>query len=656
MTDARTATSGAPGAFEDDLACTLAVWSAGASTAVPGANLKRLALSLAAHGFRGEVAFWVRADDAGEALHQVLVGDAPIELEIGVARARYLGTPPPPLTVRGAVVARRFLELTTDDIAGRPVRFRRYTMSVLDPARAGWSLHHPTAVVIDKSIADVIRAQLVGEMTLDVAWPELAQKRALVGLGLGADDASFHDFVLWIAASRAGHFFLDYATRSYQLADRKPRVAQPAVLQREDVAELEAALPEPVWHQQRFLNSWTGMDAVTAVDLPQARPPLTRDVLVHTPIPREVSALVDRDARRLASGRHELAVQFRRFPELLLAPGAGLTLDEDGFSAKLTGFGEPLRVAELDLDLVALDESAEFDLELTSTTYKIELRARLEHEDDPRTRVPPFRIPRYPFELEGKVVSAIGDTGDRAYTVYEDEATSQDRYRVMLPTWNVTIEVPFTPLFQPGHLYFPAYRDARVVVAVGFERARLTQFLDWGPSVRLPLATQGNHILFGKNATSETSLRHWYVDSSPELHLRRAHAGNIGVVTVKQGTILIETFDDDAASTTAPTVSLQPEAAAAQASLEASSGVAVGDLEGAVTGAAGELDGKVDEATSSVGQSVVALKTDVKQAVGDTNATLRGLADEAEAQSTRAKNAVADARAELASLFDGDDP
>ena len=640
--------------FEDDLACTLTVWCAGASTAVPGANIKRLSLELAAYGFRGEVAFWVRADDAGNALHQSLIGDAPIELELGVARARYLGTPPPPLAVRGAVLARRFVELTTDDITGRPVRFRRYTMALADPACAAWSLHHPTAVYVDKSLADVVRAQLVGEMTLDVAWPELQQKRALVCLGLGEDDASFYDFVAWLAASRAGHFALDYAGRRYHLTDKKARLAQPAALDRETVAELEVVLPEPVRHQQRFLNSWSGMDAVTAVDLPQARPPLTRDVLVHTPIPREVQALVDRDTRRLAAGRHELAVRFCRFPEVLLAPGAGLTLDDETFSAKLVGFGEPLRVTQLALSARALDESAEFDLELTSTTYAIELTARLEHEDDPRTRAPAFRAPRYPIEVEGTIVSAIGETGDRAYTVYEDDATSQDRYRVLLSTWNVTIEVPFTPLFQPGHLYFPAYRDARVRVAIELERARLAGFLDWGPSVRLPLTSQGNHILFGKNATSETSLRHWYVDSRPELQLPRVNSGNTGVVAVKEGAIVIETFDDDSAAAGAATVSVQPDAAAAQASLEASSDVAVGDLEGSVTGAAGELDGKVEEATTAVDQSVAGVKADVQQSVGDTNATLRGLADEADAQSTRARNAVADARAQLAALF-GDD-
>jgi hypothetical protein len=641
--------------FEEALACTLTVWSAGASTGVPGANVKRLRLALAPHGYRGEVTFWVRADAAGEALHQVLAGDAPIELELGVAKARYLGEPPPPLGVRAAVVARRFVELTTDDMTGKPVRFRRYCMSLTDPARAAWSQHHPTAVFAETSLADVIRAQLVGEMTLEVAWPELAQNRPLVCLGLGEDDASFHDFVAWLAASRAGHFTLDYAGRGYHLADRKPSLVAPAALEREVVAELEVVPAEPVRHQQRFLNSWAGMDTVTAAALPEARPPLTRDVLVHTPIPRDVAALAERAARRLATGLHELAVVFRRFPEVLLAPGAGVTLDEDSFSPQLAGSGEPLRVLELHLEARALDESAEHDLELDATTYAIELRARLEHEDDPRTRVPEFRTPRYPIHVEGRVVSAIGDTGDRAYTVYEDDATSQDRYRVVLPTWNVTIEAPFQPMFQPGHLYFPAYRDARVMTAVGFDRARLTAFLDWGPGVRLPLASQGNHILFGKNATSETSLRHWYVDSKPELQLRRAHAGNIGVVAVKQDTIVIETFDDDDAAAGAATVSVQPEAAAAQASMEASSDVAVSDLEGAVEDSAGQLDGEVGEATASVDQAVVALKTDVKQAVADTNATLRGLADEAGAQGERAKNAVADARGRLAKLFDGDD-
>src|SRR5262249_29412499 len=196
---------------------------------------------------------------------------------IGVARAHYLGTPPPPLTVRGAVVARRFVELVTDDLAGKPVRFRRYGLTLVDPACAAWSVHHPTAVYVDKSLADVIRAQLVGELTLDVAWPELTRKRALICLGLGEDDASFHDFVAWLAASRAGQYSRDYASRGYHLASAKPGAGTPGALDRDAVSELEVVVPQPVRHQQRFLNSWAGMDAVTAVDLSLARPPLTHD-------------------------------------------------------------------------------------------------------------------------------------------------------------------------------------------------------------------------------------------------------------------------------------------------------------------------------------------------------------------------------------------
>jgi len=263
-------------------------------------------------------------------------------------------------------------------------------------------------------------------------------------------------------------------------------------------------------------------------------------------------------------------------------------------------------------------------------------------------------VPRYPIQVEGKVLSPLGDTGDRAYTVYEDEQTSLDRYRVLLPTWNATIEVPFTPLYQPGHLYFPAYRDARVLVSVDFERARLLAFLDWGERVRLPLASQGNHIMFGRNETSETSMRHWYVDSKPEFQLRRAHAGDIGVVAVRQGTIVIETFDEGAAGGAVPTVSVRPEAESAKAKTEATADVAVTDLEDGVQGSVAQLDGEVGEASAAVKQDAVALRTDVKVEVEEASASLRGLADEAEAASARARGTVEDARRRVAALFEDD--
>jgi hypothetical protein len=640
--------------FEEALAPTLSIRCAGETTAVPGANLKRIALDLFAHGFAGEVVFWVRADAAGDALHAALAGAEPLEVDLNVAKARYLGEPPDPIALRGAVDARRFTELVSEDVSGSPVLFRRYRLGFVDPARAAWSAHHPTVVRAGESVADLIAAQLVGELRCEVTWPELQRKRGLVCVGLGEDEASFHDFVAWLAVSGGGHFTLDYAQKIYWLAGSKPAVASPAAIPRDVVSELEVVPAEPPRHQLRLLNSWAGTEAVTAVELPGALPPLSRDVLLHTPLAREVEARGDREARRHAAGLDEVELVFRRYPELLLVPGVGAELDRDDFSPHLAAYGAPLRVLELHLEARALDDSAEHDLELDTTTYSIDLRVRLEHEDDPRSRVPAHRAPRYPIQVEGRIVSALGDTGDRAYTVYEDDQTSLDRYRVLLPTWNATIEVPFTPLFQPGHLYFPAYREARVLVSVGFDRASLLGFLDWGESVRLPLASQGNHILFGRNATSETSLRHWYVDSKPELHLRRAHAGDIGVVSVKQGTIVIETFDESAAGAAPPTVSVRPEAESAKAKTESTADVAVTDLEDSVQGSVAQLDGEVSQATSAVKQDAVALRTDVKVEVEETSASLRGLAGEAEAATARARGAVEDARRKVAALFEDD--
>ncbi len=640
--------------FEEALAPTLSIRCAGVATSVPGANLKRIALDLFAYGFAGEVLFWVRADAAGEALHAVIVGAAPLEVDLTVAKARYMGEPPAPVSLRGAVSARRFTELVSEDVSGSPVLFRRYRLGFVDPARAAWSAHHPTLVSAGASVADVIAAQLVGELQCAVTWPELERKRGLVCLGLGEDEASFHDFVAWLAESGGGHFFFDYAEKVYQLAGSKPAVASPVVIARDVVGELEVVPAEPPRHQIRLLNSWAGTDAVTAVELPQQLPPLSLDVLLHTPLAREVEARGDREARRHAVGLDEVDVVCRRYPEVLLVPGAGAELDSDDFSPHLAAYGKPLRVIEVRMEARALDDSAEHDLEEDSTTYTVDLSVRFEHEDDPRSRVPAYRTPRYPIQVEGVVLSPLGDTGDRAYTVYEDEQTSLDRYRVLLPTWNATIEVPFTPLFQPGHMYFPAYRDARVLVSVEFERARLLAFLDWGERVRLPLASQGNHIMFGRNETSETSLRHWYVDSKPEFQLRRAHAGDIGVVAVRQGTIVIETFDEGSAGGAVPTVSVRPEAESAKAKTEATADVAVTDLEDGVQGSVAQLDGEVSEASAAVKQDAVALRTDVKVEVEEASASLRGLADEAEAAGARARGTVEDARRRVAALFEDD--
>jgi hypothetical protein len=238
------------------------------------------------------------------------------------------------------------------------------------------------------------------------------------------------------------------------------------------------------------------------------------------------------------------------------------------------------------------------------------------------TRLPEHRDPRYPIFVEGKIVCEIGQDGDRPYTIFSDEKTSQYFYKVSVPLWNKKIMVPFAPHFVPGHFYIPAYKDSRVLLELYLDRGEVARFLDWGTDVQLPGESQGNHFLLGKNKTSETSIRHVYVDSRPVFSLQRMHDGDIEIMKVEEGSIVIETKEDPAQKSATEKFDLTAVVASAQAKLEtetksalsgvssslekASSGLkgeiqgAVGKTKGALDSAEQELGGKADEVTSKM--------------------------------------------------------
>ncbi len=152
----------------------------------------------------------------------MLVGAAPLEVDLGVAKARYMGGPPGPIAVRGAVIARRFSEMVSEDVSGSPVLFRRYRLGFVESgARRVVGPPSDRGAGRRERGRWWIAAQLVGELRCEVSWPELERKRGLVCLGLVEGKASFHDFIAWLAASGGGHFFLDYASKVYQLAAAK---------------------------------------------------------------------------------------------------------------------------------------------------------------------------------------------------------------------------------------------------------------------------------------------------------------------------------------------------------------------------------------------------------------------------------------------------
>ena len=203
------------------------------------------------------------------------------------------------------------------------------------------------------------------------------------------------------------------------------------------------------------------------------------------------------------------------------------------------------RVFEIHMSGTAKNQDLSATYNAAYSDYDMEMTIGLELESCPKIHVPQFKAPDYPVLVEGKIVSESGEDTDKTYQIYTDENTSLEEYSVHIPLWDRKIKAPFIPGIFTGHFYFPAFKHARVLVALYLDRAEILQFLDWGEGSRLPMDAQGNHILFGKNASSQTSMRYLYTEGKPELTIKRTSQKDTEMIRMEEESIIIQTQDEE---------------------------------------------------------------------------------------------------------------
>jgi hypothetical protein len=577
-----------------------------------------------------------------------------LSLELEIGKALYKVSPvPDALKLQGLVTARRMREITSEDMTGHPILYREYTFGFQDAARALWSEHHPCAVYAKATLGKVLAENTPEALGLRAPWPALGEVRPMVCLGLGVEPASFYDFVFWIAHAEGGHIWYDYQKQDLVIDAQKPSVGA-----RQDLAfgsiesssRLQVTFAPPPRAAVKVLNSRDGATPELDVEQPNAASGVRHDFMLHSALNADSEALQKALQARFATGRFDVHVDCDAYPEMYLAPGSLLALASE-FGAAFYVSDQSLRVIGLDIGAVASNQTPEHDIENSTTDYEVRFAIDLEAADDPRWRGYDYRTPRYPLRVEGKVLSAIGNTGERAYSIYP-EADASNTYKLQLALWNSTIAVPVTPDFMPGHLYFPVYKDSRVFVSLELASARIERFLDWGKDVPVPSASQGNHLLLGKSATSETSIKHWYVDNSPQLVIGRVNAGDQATVTVKEGTLTLELTEESGSSGFGATVSVEPQAQMAQADASQKADLAVADLQGSAQTAATQLSGSVDEATSAIRQQAQQLSSQIKAKSRSIDQALADVGAGIDAEAEAAEALISDTRAQLEQLLE----
>jgi hypothetical protein len=274
----------------------------------------------------------------------------------------------------------------------------------------------------------------------------------------------------------------------------------------------------------------------------QAHAGVRSDVLLRTPIAQDVDDAVALQRVLTPVPCCEAHLRFGRMPSDTLVPGALVELPAaNRWSSESSLVGVSWRVRRLRIRAVAPPGPLDRDLQLASTGYRVEVSCELEDKAEPRIDRPAFRAPSYPGLVEGKVVSEQGQDGEKTYQVYRDARTSLDEYHVKVPLWQgQVVSAPLEPILGSGNLYWPSYRDERVLLALDVHGAQIARLLEWRAGAPLAMEVQGEHLLFGKSDDSQTSVNHVYDGDKPVWNVARTHGSDTALIQLREGTLFLQ--------------------------------------------------------------------------------------------------------------------
>ncbi len=546
--------AGAPATFVDRLGASVTLTlGPGKTFVVPAGNLKRFRLELEPWGFAASLEWWVvsKLSQSEDTLFDDFVKRDLLPIELQLDRTfDAVGETAAPLLVKGLVTSRAVSERSFADVDGEPVLQRQYRVTAEDRGGALWKQHFPVALHADDTLKTLLQANLPEGVRLTIDWAPAEAKHAVQSLPLGASGsvtggaASYRDYLVWLLDREHGGLFFDAATGAYAIRGVKARAGETIDVPVEDVRELDVLLPEAPRSKVRVWNghaaaSTRQKDGTNAQAIANVR----SDHLIVSAIGADLDARSTLEAKRAVAPLPRLRLAFARYPSVTLAPGKTYRFQEDWSTHRFVS-GKTFRLVGLSIAAEAERLDPADDVDDDTNGYVLSVEARLESEGEKRFHLPPHATPRWPFFVEGKVVSTLGADDERTWQLRKDSGTSLEYYLVEIPLWKKKVICPHEPHFSSGQFFFPADKGERVLVALEHRGARIERFLDWRAGAVLPKDTQGNHLLFGKKATSETSLRHVYEENKPVLRLARTSAKDTQVLEVKEGVIRLETKEE----------------------------------------------------------------------------------------------------------------
>lgn len=540
----------------DHLDFTLKLKIKGKEFLIPGGNVKDCQLDCHLYGFKGSL-FFSLPDDSSytDKLIKAFVKEDLIEVELAIMPVFNLPKPPPkPFKVKGLVTEKQVQEEVYEGLKKPKILYRHYRIRFADPAKVVWQQHYPCELYVKQTMEQVIKAQLTSHITLKMNLPALKTKQAMICLGMAFADtlnngthhhynrASFYDFIISYAATHHAYFYYDYSKQTYQISADRPKPGKNKPFQPAEILRITTYWRESKRYQVQLLNAVVKQPKKETLSQKEAIEGVRHDHLLRENVSSVLTKYKTNVKTKLKNHGENLDIQFSRWPVQTFVPGSVFSANKKVWPQDLSYAANKYRTRRIQIHASKIHDNSEVDIHNTSTAYRLRYQTQNELNDCDKPDLPVYIPVAYPIQVEGIVVSTIGDEEtDKTYDYEKNKETSKQQYKIKIPLWDKVILIKAKPDTMNPHFYFPHYKNTKLLINMDLYKASIKRVLDWGDRVALPLDTQGNHLLLGKNKDNETSIKHIYEGENPALLVKRKKEDDNEQIKLKEGTLILET-------------------------------------------------------------------------------------------------------------------
>ena len=544
--------------FEENLALTLKLESDGKEAELPSGNIEKISLNLHAYGFSCSLQFCTFDHDDVE---QMFTGPKVIKATIAFKPTGPEQGTDPIIEFKGIITDKSFKRLPSHH-GNEAQAHRLYEIYFCDNAKASWEQHYPSNIYVDDSMKDIIEKHVNSEISIKYDWDPLEIKHPSTAFSLEYkywlqpyEQTNFYSFLIWYLHQENGLLIYNYKQHDYTITGKKKELEGKPL----EVYEWHAMPPLCIFPQPPRYNGKVIKHTADSLDKEDkehedAFKSMRREAFDsnhYRVYPEHANQKIQSS---LMPEKNEFELEFTHFTKDIqidkLTPGLFLCFkgnQEGNWSQDACFKDKNFRIRSLYFEASKMNVSEHVHKPIQA--FGIYMKARLEEEEEKFMEWPRFVPPHYPFYIQGKIFSDIGEKEQSTYKILESEQAPQGQYLVHVPFAGNEKKVvaPFVPAYS-GQYYYPFCKDTRVMLAMHFRTAKVERPIDWDPLARLPGGIQGNQTVLASNGKDKyTIMRHEYLDGKDSIYTIKQSSSEeqSQTVQIKEKEMLITVDEKD---------------------------------------------------------------------------------------------------------------